>query len=205
MRKVMLDCALMHVSRCARLAALALTILLIQSACRGPSVGTSSDSPTFEDLFTLIDSSDLEKLGDSLKSVSNPNGTGQNGETLLYHAIRGKKLDVVVFLLDSNLNIEGRSRNGATPLIIACAEDVATVAKLLLERGADPKAKSGDGRTALHMACQIGNPTLVKMLLAAGAEVNAVTNDGRTPLACAQASLSPNKDEVTALLNAAQH
>ena len=133
--------------------------------------------------------------------ASQPRLPGERGAALLGQAARGRKTDLVQFLLDSGAGVNSRDPvQGGTPLLSAVMNGSLENASLLLSRGADANSRDNDGRTALWYASISENTGLIALLLKHGADVNTRDNTGRTALMHA-ADLCYTWD-VQALLNA---
>ena len=118
----------------------------------------------------------------------------------LHHAAAYGALDMVRFLLDSNIEMNNGDDEGLTPLHLASRGNNTEVVRVLLDAGATPNAAMNDGATPLHLASRYKNTEVVRALLDAGATPNAAMDDGATPLHLAAAS--GKLTDVVVLLNA---
>jgi len=98
------------------------------------------------------------ELGEVTKLVAqghDVNHDAGDDETALTSAIRGRKYDVVRFLIGKGANVNQQGRlSGTTPLMSAARSGDLEVIQLLLEHGADPCkiAKYSDNETAQRIA-----------------------------------------------------
>ena len=77
---------------------------------------------------------------------------GNNGWTVLMHAIHTGNDSAVRFMLDRGVDVNRRSRNGGTALMMAAGYGNAILVEALLREGADPRAEAPDGSSVLSMA-----------------------------------------------------
>jgi ankyrin repeat protein len=133
------------------------------------------------EIFQVAVEPDLTRLVALLDAGADPNSVNPTvGNTLLYNACLGDRLDAVLLLLargaDPNQRmvyrspVDGRIEQGVVALMFARSAEVALA---LLDAGADPNAQDTAGRTALMRAVVGGTAEQVKVLIAAGASVTA--------------------------------
>jgi ankyrin repeat protein len=109
--------------------------------------------------------------------------TSGRGAAILAQAARGRRTDLVQFLLDSGAGVNSRGRGqGWTPLLSAVSSGSSGNAGLFLNKGADAIAQDHSGRAALWYAATLENAGLITLLLKHGADVNARDHEGRTAL-----------------------
>ena len=106
------------------------------------------------------------------------------GNTALHHACGASQLQVVRFLIESNLcEITAENLSGETPVHAACAAPQPSLAVIeLVSENCDPNCKTKKGDTPLHMACKGGSVELVKYLKVRGSDPNIANNDHKLPL-----------------------
>ena len=127
--------------------------------------------------------------------------TGEHGAAILGQAARGRKTDLMQFLLDSGADVNSRGLGqGWTPLLSAVNSGSSENARLLLGKGADANARDNNGRAALWYAAISENTDLVTLLVQHEAEVDVRDNQGRTALMHAADLCSTSN--VRALLDA---
>jgi ankyrin repeat protein len=112
-----------------------------------------------------------------------------NGETLIHHAARTGKIEVLKALLTVRISdqarpalIEAEDNQQKSPLIVAAANNQIAAIKLLLRYGANIEKRSNIREVALHYAAY-GHPEATKVLLEAGANPNSSNGGGLTPIA----------------------
>ena len=87
------------------------------------------------------------------------------------------------------------------PILAAAYNGNIEAVKQHLAAGTDVNAADENGWTALHQAAFKGRKEIAELLIAKGADVNAKdSTDGGTPLDMAEASWSPNGNEIADLL-----
>ena len=123
-----------------------------------------------------------------------------DGWGALHHSAAYGDLDMVRFLLDSDIEMNNGDDEGLTPLHLASRGNNTEVVRVLLDAGATPNAAMDDGATPLHLASRGSHTEVVRVLLDAGATPNAAMDDGATPLHLAAAS--GKVTDVVLLLNA---
>ncbi|KAJ5460971.1 uncharacterized protein N7458_002549 [Penicillium daleae] len=78
--------------------------------------------------------------------------------SLLHYAAMGDSINLLHYLLQSELDVDSRDMYGRTPLSWAAEYGSMHVAKVLLERGANVNAMDYEGSTPLTWLIHAGNP-----------------------------------------------
>ncbi|MCY4328525.1 MAG: ankyrin repeat domain-containing protein [Endozoicomonadaceae bacterium] len=105
-------------------------------------------------------------------------------QTVLMHAITGRNIESIKYLLDKGVDVNAQDAYGKTALMCAAEQDNAELVNfmLLIIRGADIHAKSNDGKTLLMYAVQGGNSHIIRFVVKKGIDINEPNNQGNTPL-----------------------
>ena len=106
-----------------------------------------------------------------------------SGGTMLVHAAREKKWELVEFLLAKGANPDDQIDDYGTALHLAVRLARPDIIDMLMKHGADINASvKYKWRTALHLVAESGQREILDKLLQHNADVNAQDNDDRTPL-----------------------
>ena len=116
------------------------------------------------------------------------------GDTPLFYALEGRKLDAAMYLINHGADIKAVGNGRETLLHCAVKLDLGMV-KYLVEHGLDVNAKNKAGITPLHHA--IRRFAIVAYLLEHGADVNVIAADGMPLAVCA--SLIATEETLKAL------
>lgn len=100
----------------------------------------------------------------------------------LIFAVSVKKMEVIHFLLEKNVNIDFQEELGCRPLQVAVATGCVEIVKLLAPLTKDINAIDADMMTALHCAATKHNLEIINVLLDNHADVNISSNKGLLPL-----------------------
>ncbi|XP_023315393.1 uncharacterized protein LOC106652425 [Trichogramma pretiosum] len=115
------------------------------------------------------------------------NCTTKDGFTLLFEAIRERKLSLIKYLLEHGANIHAKNNHGENLIhfAIKCIskdKKQISVVKLLLEFKINVNEKDLKNKTPLHYALKYANHNLVKLLIENGSFINCKTYNGESPL-----------------------
>ncbi|GJQ80547.1 hypothetical protein Trydic_g19952 [Trypoxylus dichotomus] len=97
-----------------------------------------------------VESENIVKL--LLEKGANVNLANVCGETSLYFALYGRRLDTVKLLLENGADVNVQNERGCSPLHVAAHMRHASAVKELLDKKASVNLRSRDGETALHLA-----------------------------------------------------
>ncbi len=122
-------------------------------------------------LVALVREGNISAMKKALHHVDMNATYGEDGETLLYHAIDSRQLKAARLLLKKGADPNMRT-DGKTPLIFAIGTQNADMAELLLNFGADVNGKDEKGNTPLIYAAYLGNIELARLLVSEGANYN---------------------------------
>ncbi len=130
-------------------------------------------------LVYAIEDGDVKKIKRLLEQGADVNMKDRDGVSLLHHAVRAERLEIMKLLIDKGASVDARDANGRT--ILRYASDPKIV-PFLIEAGCKVNAADNYGETALLAAVVANREELVKLLIAKGADVDAADNLGDTPL-----------------------
>ena len=138
-----------------------------------------------------IDKNDSEKITKLMKKCSETDKT----EALLYAVIHENK-EIVVFLLDSGVNVNQGNWQYSSPLVASLTKTKNyEISKFLLKKGANINTKiNNQNESLLHFAVEKQDSELINWLLENEIDVFSKTNFGETVL---DYSVKQNSIEVT--------
>jgi ankyrin repeat protein len=107
------------------------------------------------------------------------NAVDGSGGTALHHAVRGQKLPMVMFLLESGAKPDGIIARCKTPLHYAAERGGLDILNLLLDHNANVNAGDEFGWTPLYYAEANGHASAARLLRQRGATDRQVTPSER--------------------------
>ena len=107
---------------------------------------------------------------------------GEFGETLMHHAAKEGRVDVLAWLKERGASVNAKGEFGETPMHRAAAEGQVEVMKWLEEQGAEVNVKDKGDSTPMHSAALRGRVEAMKWLKEQGVDANAKESGGRTPM-----------------------
>ena len=125
-----------------------------------------------------------EKLQALMKTIdySNLDGRSQSGFTMLHHAAKENRPDIIEFLVNSGCDINVGDDEGQTALHKAAMFGNVESMKLLLEKGADANKVDNDGQTPLQTAIITGGDIEVVSELITKTDLRIRKNNGQHTL-----------------------
>ena len=125
-----------------------------------------------------------EKLQALMKTIdySKLDGRSQSGFTILHHAAKEDRPDIIEFLVNSGSDINVGDDEGQTPLHKAAIFSNIESVKCLLEKGGDPNKVDNSGNTPLHIAIICGGDIEVVSTLATKSDLRIRKDDGQNAL-----------------------
>ena len=125
-----------------------------------------------------------EKLQALMKTIdySKLDGRCQSGFTMLHHAAKEDRPDIIEFLVNSGSDINVGDDEGQTPLHKAAMFGNIESVKLLLEKGADANKVDNDGQTPLQTAIITGGDIEVVSELVTKTDLRIRKKDGQHAL-----------------------
>lgn len=148
-------------------AALLLAIWFLAS---GPASSPAGDSQPalqqalFAEAIKHIGNNDDVSLAKTLRKMD-ANASDDQGLTLLIHAVRDQKNDLVNVILNAGANIDHLDAQGQSALLHAVTANDAEMTRLLLSKGADVNARDGDADSCIGVAAEAGYEDIVEMLV----------------------------------------
>ena len=126
-----------------------------------------------------IEDGDTKGIKRLLGQGADVNMKDRDDVSLLHHAVRTGKLEIVKLLIDEGASTDVRDASGRNLLRYT---DKAEIGGFLIEAGCKVDARDDYGETALHAAVLANREEMVKLLIARSADVDAADNLGNTPL-----------------------
>jgi hypothetical protein len=184
---------------------LATATVMASASIGGRSPETEFSDPKLATLANAACAGDLGAIDKSLKNGVDPNGTGREGDTPLFWALKCENLKGIEALLKA-----GADPNYQIPGNFSATYAAATMSnplplKLILAHGGDPNASRADApeKTALSEALELGifhqGWSNYYALLDAGANINQADNVGHT--VATQAAALRAYDKIVELLH----
>ena len=121
-----------------------------------------------------------------LGQIFDINARDENGEIVLFLAVRKSDQAMAQFLLDHGVDINAKNYHGETVLFLALRIGDRAMMQFLLDRGADINVKNNREEKVLFEEVRIGNQSMMQFLLDRGADINAINNNGETVLSLAR-------------------
>ncbi|XP_065915162.1 transient receptor potential cation channel subfamily A member 1-like [Dysidea avara] len=134
--------------------------------------------PTIEEM--TIDGN-LSKL-QQIKDHSKLSRKSQHGFTLLHHAAKENRTEIIEFLVSKGCDIDADDDDEQTALHKAAMFGHAETVKVLLENEANVNKVDGNGNTPLHIAVIRGGDIEVIKALAEKADLSVKNNEGQNAL-----------------------
>ncbi|XP_048254161.1 uncharacterized protein LOC124119118 [Haliotis rufescens] len=104
------------------------------------------------------------------------------GMTPLHHAVKSRKIDRVMLLLQQKVNLNLQETNGKTALHFAATFQSWPIASRLLDAGCDANMRDLGGKTALHYASNNDCIFNILLLLEKDVDIHVQDNKGQTAL-----------------------
>ena len=141
--------------------------------------GSRSRTPLSMEQLTV-----QEKLQELMKTIDyyKLDGRSQSGFTMLHHAAKENRPDIIEFLVNTGCDINAEDDEGQTPLHKAAMFGNVESVKLLLEKGADANKVDNSGHTPLHIAIITGGDIEVVSTLVTKSDLRIRKDDGQHAL-----------------------
>jgi ankyrin repeat protein len=137
--------------------------------------------PLASPLIKAVKDNDLKALNEALNEHS-INGVDARHQTLLFYAVKSKRLETLQVLIDHHLDVNHINHYGETPLHVAARLGDEVALDVLLSQGADLRMTNQLRQTALMLAALKGSKESVAVLLAHDASLKPVDSMGESAL-----------------------
>jgi len=103
-------------------------------------------------------------------------------KSLLHYAVLGSAMDVIKFLLDSDINCNMTDVHGETPLFDCARKGKLEIAKLLITKFASVNIENRQGELPIHLASHKGDLDMIKLFIESGSYLNKKTMEDKLPV-----------------------
>jgi len=103
-------------------------------------------------------------------------------KSLLHYAVLGSAMDVIRYLLDSDINVNMSDVHGETPIFDCARKGKLEIAKLLITRFASVNIENRQGELPIHLASHKGDLDMIKLFIESGSYLNKKTMEDRLPV-----------------------
>lgn len=170
---------------------------------KGGKQHTRMDTLDMQSIHFSARMGDLDMVKVLYKKTKTLEMRDARGQTVLFHAIKGKQLAIVQWLLEEGrANVGAVDKEGFTALHVAADMSDANSAGLLIDHGANVNARSNLHLTPLHMITSAAGHLVLSLLVGNGAVVEAECKDGDRPL---HKAASAGEDAAPILKLLSQH
>ncbi|NXT43810.1 RN5A ribonuclease, partial [Pelecanoides urinatrix] len=114
------------------------------------------------------------------ESIPSSMETAEDLASKLNFAVRNRKIEEVLELLEKGADVNSKAGGGWTPLQSAVQANDEDLVRLLLDKGACPCARKDNGGTAFTEAAIAGNVNILQLLLDLGLNINDHDDNGFT-------------------------
>ena len=151
--------------------------LTINLLLRGGKEINRQETANIQSLHFGARSGDLDLIKQSHKQRSSLEARDGKGQTVLFHAVKGKQQRVVQWLLDHEANVQAIDKEGFTPLHVAAQICDLKIAELLVSHGADVNALSVQNLTPLLCITGSEGVPVLRFFHSRGANLHATDKD----------------------------
>lgn len=149
------------------------------------SYGASSSAGIRDKAASLLsirsaDTTDIIREICSTRDIND--GCGEEGKTMLHHAVENSPIRVVTELVRLGANVDSADRDGDTPLHTAARGHDMTYIEELIRLGAKVNTQNKYGFTPLHFSAWVGNMEISHYLIKNGANALIQDKKGKIPL-----------------------
>lgn len=152
--------------------------LTINILLKGGKNFTRQETANLQSLHFSARTGDINLIKEFHKQGSSLEARDGKGQTVLFHAVKGKQHDIVQWLTkEGRANVQAVDKEGLTALHVAAQGCDMKSAEILMGRNADVNALSNRNLTPLHCIPHSEGIRFLILLHEEGANVNAVDKD----------------------------
>ena len=140
---------------------------------------TRQETANLQSLHFSARTGDIDVIKEFHRQGSSLEARDSKGQTVLFHAVKGKRHEIVKWLLkDGRANVQAVDKEGLTPLHVAAQVCDMKSAEILLDHKAEVNALSSRNLTPLHLVLHPEGVRLLIFLHEKGAEMEASDKSG---------------------------
>lgn len=149
--------------------------LTINLLLKGGKNFTRQETANLQSLHFSARTGDINMIKEFYKQGSSLEARDGKGQTVLFHAVKGKQHDIVQWLIkEGQANVQAVDKEGLTALHVAAQGCDLKSAEILVERSADVNALSSKNLTPLHCIPHSEGIRFLMFLHEEGANINAL-------------------------------
>ncbi|KAL9047008.1 MAG: hypothetical protein Q9214_000305 [Letrouitia sp. 1 TL-2023] len=139
---------------------------------------TRQETANLQSLHFSARTGDIDMIKEFHKQGSSLEARDGKGQTVLFHAVKGKQHEIVKWLTqEGQANVQAVDKEGLTALHVAAQGCDMKSAEILVERSADVNALSSKNLTPLHCVPHSEGVRVLILLHEKGADINAADKD----------------------------
>lgn len=139
---------------------------------------TRQETANLQSLHFSARTGDIDMIKEFHQQGSSLEARDGKGQTVLFHAVKGKQHEVVKWLTqEGQANVQAVDKEGLTALHVAAQGCDMKSAEILVERSADVNALSSKNLTPLHCVPHSEGVRVLILLHEKGADINAADKD----------------------------
>lgn len=148
---------------------------------RGGRTFTRQETANLQSLHFSARSGDINVIKEFHRQGSSLEARDGKGQTVLFHAVKGKQYEIVRWLLrEGRANVHAVDKEGLSSLHVAAQNCDLTSAEILLDHGANINALSNGNQTPLHCISHDEGVRLLMLFHERGARLEAIDKNRNT-------------------------
>lgn len=152
--------------------------LTINLLLKGGKNFTRQETANLQSLHFSARTGDIDMIKEFHKQGSSLEARDGKGQTVLFHAVKGKQHDILQWLIvEGQANVQAVDREGLTALHVAAQSCDLKSAQILIDHSADVNALSSRNLTPLHCIPHSEGVRTLMRLHQEGADINAFDKD----------------------------